>query len=95
MSRDRVHFKLPYSCGSRDVFVLEAAIYAFGLSRAEASTTMRNGLTLVCRPSQFARFLIKRDELGGTNDFKGLKAVLVPAPLEKTEIDVSKREHNL
>lgn len=34
---------------------------------------------IVCRPSQFARFLIIREQMGFQNQFKELKAKLIPA----------------
>lgn len=54
-------------------------------------------VTVVCRPSQFARFLIKRDEYGFANSFKTLNAELF-TPVEPATprlVDVSRRTNKL
>lgn len=49
-----------------------------GLSRDEARLLVDNpnGALVVCRPSQFARFLIARNDQGFSNDFVNLEAKL-------------------
>ena len=94
MSRDRVRFKL----GGRAMWMvadrgilsidLRAAQRAFNLS--PESVHNYDQITIICRPSQFARFLIYRNEMGSRNDFKDLEAILVDAPREERVIDVSK-----
>lgn len=50
------------------------------------------GVVIVCRPSQFARFLIRRNELGLNNGFKELHPHLfVPKIQQRAFLDVSKR----
>lgn len=94
MSKDRVHFYLPgqTSEGPASRAQDNAAARAFGLSVAEAKGARQMRLEIVCRPSQFARFLIYRNLYGGVNDFKGLEARLTnPPPPPPTEpVDVSK-----
>lgn len=51
------------------------------------------GITIVCRPSQFARFLIKRNEVGFANGFKELHAELFIPEECPDFLDVSKRTH--
>jgi hypothetical protein len=86
VSHDRVRFALDTFTdnATRDAFHK-----AFGtplLSRTGPFTH----ITVVCRPSQFARFLIYRNDNGGKNSFKELKPELfVPEP-NKTEMDVSR-----
>lgn len=85
MSRDRVRFNLaPYGADqpTRDAFHK-----AFG-----APFPFRSAgeiVTIVCRPSQFARFMIYRNDFGGRNSFKELAPVLFTPEAQKSEIDVS------
>lgn len=102
MSHDRVEFQLgPFRPENRETptvaAVVRAAHEAFGLETAEAAALFGYGepVILRVRPSQFARFLILRDRYGGTNDFKGLKANLVPEEPTPTRIDVSKRQNTV
>jgi hypothetical protein len=97
MSRDRVVFKIT---GYRlNHSAKESGIYRrllldiFGIDVGQEGITTEE-LTITCRPSQFARFLIRREELGGSNQFKELDAKLVPGPKvvpikPRTEFDVS------
>ena len=97
MSKDRVVFKIS---GHRVAFGgRESSIYRrilldiFGIDVGQEGITTED-LTITCRPSQFARFLIRREELGGSNQFKELEARLVPGPAvipikPRTEFDAS------
>ena len=54
-------------------------------------------LTIICRPSQFARFLIYRSEADISNSFKAIKPELfIPEEEKKSPLDVSTHEkrHN-
>ncbi len=94
MSRDRVEFTLGgYSGGTVAMEAcIKAAIETLGIDHSTAVKACRVGgspVVVRARPSQFARFLILRNEYGGVNDFKGLKAKLVPAVEEPVVIDVA------
>jgi hypothetical protein len=98
MSRDRVEFQIGgYSGGERaQQATTRAAIEALGIEQYQiASAFGQTPLTVRCRPSQFARFLILRNEYGGTNDFKGLKAKLVPAVETPPIIDVASNRNTV
>jgi hypothetical protein len=86
MSRDRVKFTIPYNFGSQGP-ARQAFKKAFGVHMP--SSLPWQGMTVICRPSQFARFLIYRNEDGGRNGFKELNATLVPAT-DIEILDVSK-----
>jgi len=53
----------------------------------------QRGLAIICRPSQFARFLIKRHEAGLPNRFMDLKPMLFEVNPAKDPIDVSDRPY--
>lgn len=85
MSRDRVRFNLaPYGA---DQAIKDAFYRAFGAPFP--SRPMGEIVIVICRPSQFARFMIYRNDLGGKNSFKELAPVLFTPEAEKVEIDVS------
>lgn len=65
MSTDRVRFKFNDN-PKQEAENVAAAARAFGISRDRAMTAFRNEGTIVCRPSQFARFIIYRIEEGVT-----------------------------
>lgn len=91
MSRDRVHFRMPsVACMStiEASAYLKAASDAFSMSDAEVRSA--GDKIIVCRPSQFARFLIYRHQMGGRNSFKLLDPVLVQAQPDRS-VDVSGR----
>jgi hypothetical protein len=94
MSRDRVVFKMPVHPYLTTNFKATAAAaqMAFGLPEGMASDAVIRGIEITCRPSQFARFLIYREQRGGQNLFKELGARLAPAAESDTpkKIDVSK-----
>jgi hypothetical protein len=85
MSRDRVRFVLqPYGGDSAT-----AAAFLQAFKAPFPSAPMGQEVTIVCRPSQFARFLIYRNEAGGRNLFKELKPELFTPQPKISEIDVS------
>ena len=82
MSRDRVRFTLSVPVGSSSTGVEAASIQraaceAFGVSRTLFPAG--SSRVIVCRPSQFARFLILWNKYGAINSFKELEAELIPA----------------
>ncbi len=78
MSHDRVRFYLGYrQCNNSKI--ADILYRAFGIDATEFAGIFRRGYSdpdggqvIVCRPSQFARFLIYRNEAGMTNGFKNL-----------------------
>lgn len=89
-SKDRVHFKLKAHFNSDRHKIATLLERAFGIYDAKvAYALIENEGTIICRPSQFARFLIWRDEAGMRNGFKELEAKLVPAVQPLQVIDVS------
>jgi len=90
MSQDRVKFTIPASRLSRDSngdLMRGVVSKAFGecLGRCKWGD-----VTIICRPSQFARFLIYRNEAGLQNMFNELNAVLfTPEERQDTVFDVS------
>lgn len=85
MSRDRVRFTIqPYGA---DTATAAAFCKAFG--RSFPGAPMGQTVTVVCRPSQFARFLIYRNDNGGRNLFKELGPTLFTPQPKIDEIDVS------
>jgi hypothetical protein len=88
MSRDRVRFVLDVSnaCAA----TRKAFQRAFGQSLSWTPGACVSVKTIICRPSQFARFLIYRNEEGGRNGFKMLEATLFTPTMSNLPIDVSK-----
>lgn len=93
MSRDRVHFKLDpcsMSMESRKAFHRAFGVPVPQMQTAYSPTFPDGGkVIIICRPSQFARFLIYRNDEGGRNGFKELEPKLVGVP-DSREFDVSK-----
>jgi hypothetical protein len=85
MSRDRVRFTIDAFCdnATRDAF--KKAFGAALLQKFGPVTTT----TVICRPSQFARFMIYRNDFGGKNSFKELKPELFNPEPQPDLIDVS------
>jgi hypothetical protein len=83
-SRDRVRFVL--ETHSIDVATSKAFVAAFDMT-----VPRRTGeaLTIICRPSEFARFLIYRNDNGGKNSFKELSPTLFSPQRDRNEFDVS------
>lgn len=89
MSNDRVKFRFTDTMSNMRGNVT-AAVQAFELDERQARQMFDRGDTIICRPSQFARFLILRSGLVAGNCFKQLEAELfIPAP--DSELDVSTR----
>lgn len=84
MSKDRVEFYLRVD-GTSSAALGKVFKRAFGTdmpSRGAAHDGRSTGefVKVICRPSQFARFLIWRNEAGLTNSFRELDARLVSGP---------------
>jgi hypothetical protein len=97
MSKDRVRFTIPaYSMTSRGDGYRALLSEVFGHSFA-GQFIQHEDITIICRPSQFARFLIKRNEMGMQNGFKELKPELFTPPEEKKQLvfDVSKNPNRV
>lgn len=90
MSKDRVKFEIGGNHSMSGSW--RSAYYqAFGCEMPNFEDT----LTVICRPSQFARFLIYRDQAGGRNGFKELNAVLFHPHQETVKVvDVSTNPHS-
>ena len=98
MTKDRVRFTLTGSmlikCGMNEVLNK-----AFNINTRTAESYLNydkdhdsKTLTIICRPSQFARFLIYRNEADIDNSFKAINPELfVPDP-KKAPLDVSTHE---
>lgn len=99
MSKDRVKLTLAYYYFN-DPAHIQVVRKAFGLSPDDISLARkmtgygivdRTGLRVICRPSQFARFLILRNDAGKQNQFKELAPSLCPAHmLIDWDVDVSR-----
>lgn len=96
MSKDRVEFTLrPHYFGSANFE--DVLVKAFNLKypqvvflRNRAREYPDQDIIILCRPSQFARFLIHRQEAGFQNMFKELNAKLIrPMPPVMQPYDVS------
>lgn len=101
MSKDRVRFfvgnRYYDNCrdGANYSDTQRVLLKAFGISLNESHKLMdgTSGFWIVCRPSQFARFLIYRNEAGLKNGFMDLAAKLQPAcgadPITQLAADAS------
>lgn len=93
MSPDRVQFSIPVGSSSLTNAHVVAAAKAFGLTPFDVQKAIVAEMPFICRPSQFARFLIYRAETlaktgGGVNGFSCLNARLFTPQAEA--LDVSK-----
>ncbi|RWN60191.1 hypothetical protein [Mesorhizobium sp.] len=86
MIHDRVRFTLS-DIDKNHAAIARAAQRAFGLTCSQAYHAVRTEQTIICRPSQFARFLIYREELTGR---RYLKAELLPAEHHDPILDVTR-----
>ena len=99
MSHDRVRFTLSESVLNRSGMdgVLNKA-FNINVRTAESYLNYESEhagkvLTIICRPSQFARFLIYRNDACINNIFKAMYPELfVPEEEKKTPLDVSTHE---
>lgn len=104
MSKDRVEFLLQRSANNKKINVddlIELVSETLGLTHAEAraAAMSETGVVIRCRPSQFARFIIRRMEIGEkygsfTNGIRELRPKLIKPDPEVTFLDVSKRPAN-
>jgi len=78
MSKDRVRFQLG-PCISYEV----AKLVKDTLGVDAPSFYTLDPVTIICRPSQFARFLIERNNRGMANGFKELRPELFVPVVEK------------
>ena len=93
MSEDRINFFLHYRYYKPELN--EVLVKAFGLTEHQVLCLRKDnphGFWVHCRPSQFARFMIYRDETGMVNGFKDLNAALVePSKPETLAENISKK----
>ncbi|TIW53835.1 MAG: hypothetical protein E5V54_24035 [Mesorhizobium sp.] len=92
MSTDRVRFKLS-DVDKNHAANARAAQKAFGLTCSEAYNAVRTEQVVICRPDQFARFLIWRSEEVDGNRFKQLEAELLPPLHMDVTLDVTRNSH--
>lgn len=99
MSGDRVRIVIPERYLNIPA-VQRAMQGAFGLTSEEVRCLPRSkdryandGLEVICRPSQFARFVILRNEYGGNNSIKDLQPELFVPAISAQPLDVSKRRN--
>lgn len=94
MSTDLVEFVL--KSGSLGGVADKRALMrsTLGLQYDECSRVLRDpdGVVIRCRPSQFARFLIRRNEQGGQNMFKELTPKLIQEEPFDPPINVVNRQ---
>lgn len=97
ISKDRIEFEIRLNGSDREK-LFSPFVRAFGVCfPAESSGYQKEGFDSLarfarirCRPSQFARFLIYRDEAGCLNRFKELGAKIIKEQEIPQYIDVSK-----
>jgi hypothetical protein len=96
MSKDRVRFSIQHSKLDKQAY-RDVLCDVFGMTERELPTDTCNDrrLTIICRPSQFARFLILRDRAGIANGFKELEPELIPEEPIKTVVEVWNRPNRL
>jgi len=93
MSRDRVHFTIPanYLHKTNIQLCIEETLGLRNASMLKAMARNDEDLHIICRPSQFARFIILRHvKYGEPNNMACLGMKLVVPPKPDTAIDVSK-----
>jgi len=79
MSKDRVEFKVPSGKLYKSEYQTLLWVH-FKIARDDLLRAYRAGrdVTIICRPSQFARFLIARHRKGVPNSFTDLDPQLIP-----------------
>ncbi len=93
MSHDRIRFVIDdcYYNNPGKVNALRGVLEkAFTLGRSRSAQLMSNdygGFYIICRPSQFARFLIYRNDAGIKNGFIDLQAKLFVPPPKLTALE--------
>jgi hypothetical protein len=93
MSKDQVEFSL--AVNGREAEKLRRPFFAAFQQSMPLKGTLRPDrvaeyVLIRCRPSQFARFLILRNEAGCSNGFKELGARLISSPEVPAILDVSR-----
>jgi len=86
MPPDRVRFTLDTFTDNATREAFRQAFGTYLIPKSGPDTCV----TVVCRPSQFARFLIYRNDNGGKNSFKELRAELFTPEPTPDIIDVSR-----
>lgn len=97
-SRDRVRFNVgPNALAKSGMADLLQEVFGISSSELCAHKDYCDGITIVCRPSQFARFLILRNDRDMPNGFKELNPVLFVPEEEKRKqpIDASGRPNEV
>lgn len=93
MSGDRVKFTIPVcrlTTSSQAISYRKVCKEVFGLHFASfPESGYEDCVTIICRPSQFARFLIARHREGVQNMFSELNPVLFTPKNYSSEFDVS------
>lgn len=80
MSKDRVQFSLGYRYFQNSK-IFTVLLQAFGIPQNSVPVPEEDrSLLITCRPSQFARFMIYRNEAGLQNGFKDLHVELIEEP---------------
>ncbi len=85
---DYVEFYLSGDTDNNRNHVVCSAQRAFGITRSQAQNIWVSGEKIICRPDQFARFLIYRAEGVAINQFASLKARLLPSKPQSRSLDV-------
>lgn len=88
MSRDRVRFTFSDKYVEIEKNAI-AASKAFGIPIGKARALFEVRAIIICRPSQFARFIIYRSERVACNRIQQLRAELF-TPQEECGMDVSR-----
>lgn len=89
ISKDRVQFSVPFHMAQNSGFgKLFRDVFGSDLPRPSYCDGEQS-ITVVCRPSQFARFLIERNNRGFANGFKELNPQLIMEAPEPRLINVS------
>lgn len=90
MSLDRIKFILP---NRTDSGCRKALREVFNLTNDEIFTASAHTTPIICRPSQFGRFIVLRNKYDGNNGIRNLKAELFDPTPKVEEYDVSKRKN--
>jgi len=97
MSHDRVHFTIPSNLLHKST-IQSCIVEALGLDNKELLQRMARNeedLHIICRPSQFARWVILRHvKYGEPNNMACLNMRLVTPPKAPRAIDVSHKANN-
>ena len=93
MSKDRVKFRFSDTHNQKRENV-HAAMRAFNIQGHIANSLFERAALIVCRPSQFARFIVYRVEAGITiNRIAQMELELFTPGVSEDPFDVSKNDH--